>query len=375
MNMPVIAGVRIRGALGGADSETLGRVWSGTGLPVRMVPGTDAAGSYWDCRLPDDAIRAWMPDWDTSGVARALGLDPDRDTDDLEAEILATLLASPIQFEYPSVAEFCAAVRVRRRVVQAARRTVVDFDTEGAERPDCWTWTEPTGFILRPGFDLIPSLELTLWPDVSGRRHSFSCYRATEYVLLLAIAQELQVCNPAALQDLQQQWQTRALLGEDFQAAFLREYGSLQAPLPFGYYVPGDRLWFRNPDPVSADIEGFEGSWIFYIGGGRFVNFWKPDAHYTLRNKCVELYHWRHGVRHDGARIWMDESIVEARAAESLRHPEEVRQILDRMMRLRDPAGIYAQGGCIDASREAVRHLCPESLDLAFPALIRPLAA
>jgi len=373
--MTLTAGVRIRGA--GADLESPERWLSDVGLAraVERTDGADERGAYRDYRLKADAARAWVPDGDTSGVARALGLDPDHDTDDLETEILAALLASPIRFEYPCVAEFQSAVRVRRRVVQAARRTVVDFDTEGAERPDCWTWTEATGFVLRPGFDLIPSLELTLWPDVSGRRHSFSCYRATEYVLLLAIAQELQVCNPAALQALQRQWQTKALLGEDFQAAFLREYGSLQAPLPFGYYVPGDRLWFRNPDPVSADVEGFEGSWIFYIGGGRFVNFWKPDAHYILRNKCVELYHWRHGVRHDGSRIWMDESIVEARAEESLRDPDEVQRILGLMMRLRDPAGVYAQGGCIDASREAVRNLCPGTLDIALPSLVRAVAA
>jgi hypothetical protein len=374
--MSLVAGVRIREA--GHDAESVEQWLAQAGLAraVERVSGTDDLGAYTDYRLSPEAARAWMPDGDTSGIAQALGLDTGHDTDDLDTEILAALLASPIRFDYPSVAEFHAAVRVRRRVVQAARRTVVDFDTEGAERPDCWTWSEATGFILRPGFDLIPSLELTLWPDVSGRRHSFSCYRATEYVLLLAVAQELQVCNPEALLVLQHQWQTRALLGEDFQAAFLREYGSLQAPLPFGYYIPGDRLWFRNPDPVSADIEGFEGSWIFYIGSGRFVNFWKPNASYTLRNKCVELYHWRQGVRHDGSRIWMDESIVEALAEESLQHPDEVQRILGLMMRLRDPAGVYAQGGCIDASREAVRNLCPGTLDLTLPpAQPRALAA
>ena len=373
--MTLTAGVRIRGAGADLDFPEQWLATAGLAHAVERGDGADDAGPYRDYRLKPDAARTWVPDGDTSGIAQALGLDAEHDTDDLDTEILTALLASPLRFEYPSVEEFQSAVRVRRRVVQAARRTVVDFDTEGAERPDCWTWSEPTGFILRPGFDLIPSLELTLWPEVSGRRHSFSCYRATEYVLLLAIAQELQVCNPAALQALQRQWQTKALLGEDFQAAFLREYGSLQVPLPFGYYVPGDRLWFRNPDPVSADIEGFEGSWIFYIGGGRFVNFWKPNASYTLRNKCMELYHWRHGVRHDGSRIWMDESIVEARAAESLRHPEEVRQILDRMMRLRDPAGVYAQGGCIDASREAVRSLCPATFSLVLPGPVGALAA
>ncbi|WP_336492986.1 hypothetical protein, partial [Methylobacterium nigriterrae] len=95
----------------------------------------DGGGPYWDYRLTQDALRAWMPEGDTSGIVRALGLDPGHDPDDLETEILATLLASPVRFDYPSMAEFRSAVRVRRRVVQAARRTVVDFDTEEAERP------------------------------------------------------------------------------------------------------------------------------------------------------------------------------------------------------------------------------------------------
>lgn len=375
--MPALLGIRIRGIAGTFLPQPLQRWMADARLAgaTELQHGSDAAGDYLDCSLTEAAARAWAPEADTLRLAAALGLDPWHDVCDLETEILAALLVSPVRFEYPSPDELRSAIRVRCRVVQAARRTLVDFDTEDAERPDCWSWTEETGFILRPGFDLIPSLERTLWPDGTGRRHSFSCYRATEYVLLLALAQELQACNPQALQALQRQWQTRALLGEAFQQAFLREYGSLQAPLPFGYYVPGDRLWFRNPDSASADVEGFEGSWIFYIGNGHFANFWKPDAPYTLRGKCVELYHWRHGVRHENGRMRMDESIVETLAAASLRDAGATQRILRRMMRLRDPAGTYGPGGCIDASREALRCLCPGTSDLALPLAGMPAAA
>jgi hypothetical protein len=41
----------------------------------------------------------------------------------------------------------------------------------------------------------------------------------------------------------------------------LREHGTVESPLPARWFVPGDRVWFRNPDERSADAEGFEGSW------------------------------------------------------------------------------------------------------------------
>ncbi|MGB6006502.1 hypothetical protein [Castellaniella sp.] len=369
-----IAGVRIRGVWSDDDQARCRRWLSDHGLGDLIVQDAGADEGPWQrFRL------SWPPatDLDTIGLAQALRLSPDESDRDLDAEILAALLLSPVSFDFPSLEEWQSAVRLRRFIVQAGRRTVLAFDTEQAERPDCWRWSEATGFILLPGHDLIPSLEQTLWPDVSGRLYSFSCYRATEYVLLLALAQELRISNPAALAALQAQWQRKAIQSGPFHDAFLHEYGSLQAPLPPRYYVPGDRLWFRNPHEPSANVEGYEGSWVFYLGQGHFTNFWKPGQPYTLTYKCVEIYHWRHGLRQDAVvdpgapaapapRIWMDESIVEARVAGTLADPLATNQVLDRMMRLRDPAGVYDQGGCIDASREAVRCVRPGTFDLAF---------
>ena len=361
----LIAGVRVDGAWS-EDQQARCRRWlsdHGLGDLIEQDAGVDARGPWQRFRL------SWpqAADLDTAGLAQSLRLSPDDSDRDLDAEILAALLLSPVSFDFPSLDEWQSAVRLRRFIVQAGRRTVLAFDTEQAERPDCWRWSEETGFILLPGHELIPSLEQTLWPDVSGRLYSFSCYRATEYVLLLAMARELQVSNPAALAALQAQWQHKAIQSGPFHDAFLHEYGSLQAPLPPRYYVPGDRLWFRNPHEPSANVEGYEGSWVFYLGQGHFTNFWKPDQPYTLTYKCVEIHHWRHGLRRDGAaRAWMDESIVEARVAQTLADPLATNRILDHMMRLRDPAGVYDQGGCIDASREAVRCVRPGTFDLGF---------
>lgn len=146
----------------------------------------------------------------------------------------------------------------------------------------------------------------------------------------------------------------------------------MEAPLPPAYYVPGDRLWFRNPDARSADATGYEGSWVFYLGGGLFTNFWKRDQPFTLTAKCLEIYHWRHGAyADDQGEMQMNEAVVEARVHASLNDPKEVEHILQRMLRLRDPKGIYREGGCIDTSREVPRCIHPGTADIRLPE--RPL--
>ncbi|MHB1591656.1 MAG: hypothetical protein ACYCTW_09015, partial [Sulfuricella sp.] len=95
------------------------------------------------------------------------------------------------------------------------------------------------------------------------------------------------------------------------------------SPLPPKYYVPGDRLWFRNPDGTSSDITGYEGSWVFYLGGGLFTNFWKHNQPYTLTSKCLEIYHWRNGAYRDAdGELRMNESTVDALVKVSLRDPK-----------------------------------------------------
>ncbi|OZI29865.1 hypothetical protein CAL29_17340 [Bordetella genomosp. 10] len=322
-------------------------------------------------RLRPDVAAAWTPGFDTTGLRPILDrrhpADPGRN---LEREIVVAMLAAPVAFRYPSHDELAAAVRIKRNIVQAAFKTELAFDTEQAERPaDYWTYAEETGFTVLPGKPLIEALRKASQPEDSGKLYSFSCYRATEYVTLLGIAQELADGNPALLAQLQKRWETRAIMSGLFHDVFLREYGSMENPLPPKYYVPGDRLWFRNPDERSADAEGFEGSWVFYLGGGLFNNFWKHEQPFTLTTKCVEIYHWRDGVYVDDAgKTRLDESIVEDKVRASLADPAEVERILTLMVRLREPRGVYVDGGCIDTTRECVRWVCPGTADLVIPA-------
>ena len=312
-----------------------------------------------DAALTPEAAAGLMPRFETLDLAERL---QSNSALMLEREIVAALLGSPLRFEYPSFAEFAAALRVRANIVEAARRTQLAFDTEAAERPwEYWAYDDTRGFTVRPGKSLIEALQKATQPEAPENKYAFSCYRATEYILLLGIAQELATHNPALYTRLQQQWETQAIMSSRFHEAFLHEFGSLD--------IPGDRLWFRNPDERSADITGYEGSWVFYLGGGLFSNFWRTDRPYTLAGKCLEIYHWRHGVRpaETHGELHMDETAVDNCVQESLMHPEETRRILERMLRLRDGRGIYAEGGCIDASRECARAVCPETADLRLP--------
>jgi hypothetical protein len=159
-----------------------------------------------------------------------------------------------------------------------------------------------------------------------------------------------------------------AIRSAQFHDVFCIEYGSMQAPLPTRYYVPGDRLWFRNPDECSADVTGFEGSWVMYMGGGLFSNFWRQNKPFTMDAKCLEIYHWRHAWYTDAqGQLQMDETEVEARVAQTLHDPAQARAIIERMMRLRDPRGVYADGGCIDATREYPRWFSQAGGNLQLP--------
>lgn len=339
---------------------------------VLAVSGNDTHGPYLRLRLTDAQAQIWAPGLDTLHLCERLQLDTLRKPDDLTTEIVVTMLMGPITFEFPSIAELVSSVRIRHNIVQASRNTTLAFQTSQAERPErCWRYDEDRGFVIRPGVSLITALTCATQPDVSGALYSFSCYRATEYVILLGIAQELEQGNPALFQQLQTLWTTRPIKSGEFHEVFLREQGSMDAPLPPRFFVPGDRTWFRNPDESSAEASGYEGSWVMYMGGGLFTNFWKRAQPYTLSAKCLEIYHWRHGLyRDEQGDERIDESRVERLVQASRQDPVEMARIMAVMARYREPRGVYSEaGGCLDTSREFARWVRPGTSDLVLPSV------
>lgn len=321
-------------------------------------------------RLAAGCADELAPDCDTLQLCDKLGLDTQRSADDLEREILLAMLVGPAAFEFPSYEELASAIRIRQNIVNGARKTALSFHTSEAERPaDYWSYVEGCGFTILPGKCLITALQKATQPEASGMLYSFSCYRATEYVTLLGVAQELATCNPELLDRLRKFWESRAIMSGEFHEVFLREHGSMSEPLPLKYFVPGDRTWFRNPDSHSSDVVGYEGSWVMYLGGGLFTNFWKRQQPYTMTTKCVEMYHWRNATwRDQEGELQIDESIVEKMVADSLKDTREVERILKIMLRHREPGGVYVDGGCVDTTREYLRRVCPGTSDLVLPA-------
>jgi hypothetical protein len=339
------------------------------GIDRHIETNLDSDGIFARFSMRKEERMRLFQEYDILQLCRVFKLDPNKRKADLEKEILLSMLSGPVTFKFPNYKELLASVRIRCNIVEAARNTALAFHTSKIERPsDCWTYTEEKGFTVLPGNSLTDALRKATQPEVTGERYAFSCYRATEYVILLGIAQELSEGNPQLLQQLQEQWEARAIKSREFHEIFLQEIGSMEEPLPNKYYVPGDRLWFRNPDRVSGEVTGYEGSWVIYLGNGLFTNFWERDKPYTLTTKCVEIYHWRHGVYKDeGGAYQMDESIVEERVSATMKNPAEIQRILELMMRLRDPLEVNAEGGCIDASREYPRWVCAGSSDLNLP--------
>ena len=325
----------------------------------------------WVACLQPEFQQNHMPGHDSLNLHRTLGDAPHADAAwALEREIWVALLGSPHRFRFANLETLKSHVRVRRNMAMAARLTALAFKTEAAERPEAdWHYEEDPGFILKPGRPLIQALIAATQPEATGKLYDFSCYRATEYVILLGIAQELQAHHPALLAELQQLNERHAVRSGQFHEVFLVEYGSMEAPLPARFYVPGDRLWFRNPDERSADVTGYEGSWVMYMGGGLFSNFWKRDAPFTLESKAIEIFHWKDGVYTDAqGELQMNETVVERLVAQTQADPEARARVLERMMRMRDPKGVYAEGGCIDTTREYPKNVSREHCELVLPA-------
>ena len=373
---PLSRGVVLRGLQGGRSSSAMVQAVleqldaRDLAAMVQTESGLDGQGRWLRLWLAPCSAQAWAPGHDTMQLAQTLGLGTQVSSADLQREILLTLLMSPAGLDFPSLDELVSAIRIRHNIVQAARRTTLAFETHAAERPeDCWAYDEDKGFTLLPGVPLIDALIKTTQPEVSGRLYSFSCYRATEYVILLGIAQELAQCNPELFDRLQGLWRQRAIMSEEFHNVFLREQGSMDEPLPPLYYVPGDRVWFRNPDEASADACGFEGSWVMYLGGGQFTNFWKQGQPYTLTRKCVEIYHWRHGLYQDAqGESQIDEQRIEPLIEATLANPVELARVMALMTRWREPRGVYTDaGGCMDTTREFARWVRPGSTDMPIP--------
>lgn len=283
----------------------------------------------------------------------------------LEEEIVLSMIRSPVNYSFPSHNEFFASIRIRRNAAQAARKTQLTFETEAALRPkEFWTYVEDNGFILNTNKNIIEALTKTIHPT-GDQLFSFACSRACEHVMLLALTQELERTNPELLRNIETLWQKKALLNTDFDNAFMQEHGSFNKPLPICFFVPGDRVWFCNPHEYSTNVTGFEGSWVIYLGGGSFSNFWNFNDPTSYEQKCLEMFHWRHGVEiNQEGEYWMNEPYVAEQVKKSSQDQEARQKIITQMMKQYDEQSYYKNGGFVPPTRESIRLVCQQTSNI-----------
>lgn len=311
-------------------------------------------------------LKESAPNADVRCLADSFGFSTQSSDDELLKEIVFSKALSPVASSFPSLDEFLAALRVRRNIASIARRTELWFSIDEDTRPSThWRQLSGDGFALIAGQPLSQALELALCPDASGQRYGFACRQASEYLMLAGLAQELETTNPQLLEAIEKRWSEQPLRGDAFIDAFLSERGSRENPFPKHHYVPGSRVWFKNPDENSTDVDGFEGSWVVYMGAGKFVNLWDKTSPYDIETKCFEVYHWRHCVeRTDDGVLYMNEDRVKDMMAASMADPATKREILHQMMEYRAPVRVYGEGGCIDLTRENARWVCPQTTNI-----------
>ena len=341
-------------------------------IGIRPIVKIDEHGDSTNQRLgfylDDIDANRLAPGYDTSVICYNESLDTTMSSVDLEREILLAMLVCPQPLTFSAYEELTSSVRIRRNIVQAARKTSLSFATDEAERPEeYWEYNEDRGFILKPNQPLIKALERATQPGESGKRYTFSCRRAGEYIVLLAVTMETEFVNPLLFNDLHRQSEHRALKGREFERIFHRQIGSPEKPLPLKFFIPGDRTWFRNPDPISSEIVGYEGSWTFYLGSGVFADFWRPHQVYNLTTKCLAIYHWRNSAYRDAnGELQIDEQQVEALTDAALQDPAATDAILMQMIQLQEPLTVFA-GGCIEPHRDSIRQICQQTADLMLP--------
>ena len=222
------------------------------GLPgiVQFKQKATGAQALLNLRLAPEPFEALCGGFDTLALRSRLAACPTAATGDaLLRETWVALLAAPQRLVFGSVAELQAHLRIRCHIARAAQETALSFHTSGMERPaEHWVYDEDRGFLLRPGADLAAALIAATQPEATGRLYDFPCYRATEYVILLGIALEAQAHAPALYEQLVALSRHTCIKSGRFHDTFLVEYGAVDAPVPMHYYVPGDRVWFKNPD-------------------------------------------------------------------------------------------------------------------------------
>ena len=239
-------------------------------------------------KMSNSFLQKYAPEYDTLRLNKRLELDPEID---LEKEIIYSMLLSTEALIYPTYEEFVSAVNIRLNIVKNSKNSFLKFDCNSIDRPiEYWIYNNEKGFILKEDKSLVKGLRESLIPSNNNKGYSFSCRRATEYIFLLSLVEELEKINKSLYNKIEDRCKNKAIKEDEFENIFLTVYASYEKPLPILYFIPGDRVYFKNPDYKTSNILGYEGSWMIYLGNNKFKNFWQKDNDFSFEDKIIEIY-------------------------------------------------------------------------------------
>lgn len=163
----------------------------------------------------------------------------------------------------------------------------------------------------QPGYPLHEAINDAF---VNQDKYAIGCYTATKLVIVQGVLdyyhrvrkdpvklkqlEDRLYANGEPLVDIEpgRMWDFET----DFDPEKLKRAGKL-VKIQYGVapknFIPGDWAYFVNPDPVSSQKTGYEGSSTIYLGRNLFVDYFNDhDYSYTFEEKLDELYQWRNGV-------------------------------------------------------------------------------
>jgi hypothetical protein len=160
-------------------------------------------------------------------------------------------------------------------------------------------------------------------------------------------------------------YRIKTIKSKKFHEIFLDDHGNDNKPLPILYFIPGDRVYFKNPDDKSSNILGYEGSWMIYLGNNKFKNFWQKENDFSLEDKLIESYTYSICTYIDkNGNLQMDDGMTYKKLEEIKKDKEKYNKILSRYMHYRDPYKVYKNGGSIDRTSEKVKLVHPNTSNI-----------
>lgn len=294
-------------------------------------------------KLRKDISNILMPQYNTLNLRKNMDniiIIKNKNTE-LTIEIILCLLNNPKLIIYESFDNFKEELNIRQNIVKYGYQTHVEFSSSNVKRPLDYFYSVNDNILLLENKSLINGIIKSIIPD--DKLYTFTCYRITENIVLLAILLEAKNKLPELVDKIETIYRKKSIKSKQFHTIFMRE--SLEL-MPSRYYTPGDRVWFKNPDEKSSTINGYEGKWTIYLNNGLFCDFWKDghsiNHHFTIEEILIEIYNWRYSIDNNE----IDEDTVHNLNINIKNNVNLMNTIIHDMSRYNN------NGGAIDRTRE-----------------------